>query len=364
MRILFLATDAHGGFGGISQYNRDVLQVLVEWDWIDEVVVVPRVIEHEFKAPRKLTYVEEAARGVPRYLGACLKIALSSKSFDLIYCAHLNLVPFARLVAGLTGKPLVLAIYGIEAWLPPRRRFVTWMAKGLNVPTISISRLTADRYRDWSGVDPSHLCIVPNAIRSEDYGLGSRPHYLVDRYGLRGRRIIMTMGRMPDAERQKGFDEVLDALPSLREKHPNLVYALVGDGPDRARLERKAIELGLGDAVVFAGRITEREKADHYRLADAYVMPSSGEGFGFVILEALACGLPVVASKTDGTFEAVRDGKLGLVVNPADRTELATSIMAVLNDPKQVQPGLEFFSFENFGKRIRSILSEAVEASK
>lgn len=359
MRILFLATDAHGGFGGISQYNRDVLKVLAEWDRVEKVFVLPRVVEHEFDAPVKLIYADAAARGLLAYLATCLRAALSSKSFDLIYCAHLNLVPFARLVAGLTGKPIVLAIYGIEAWAPPRRRLVAWLAKGLKVPTISISRITADRYMQWSGVDTAQVCIVPNAIHVEEYGLGPRPKYLVDRYGLRGRRVIMTMGRMPDAERQKGFDEVLESMPSLLEQNPDLAYVLVGDGPDRVRLEQKAQGLGLGDAVVFTGRISEIEKADHYRLADAYVMPSSGEGFGFVVLEALACGLPVVASRVDGTYEAVRDGLLGKVVDPADRTGLLNSIKAVLNEPKQVHPGLDFFSFENFGKRIRSIFSQA-----
>jgi len=92
----------------------------------------------------------------------------------------------------------------------------------------------------------------------------------------------MTFGRLAGLDRQKGFDEVLEVLTELLKSHPDLVYLIVGDGPDRQRLQAKAQALGVSAAVVFAGRIAEDEKVDHYRLADLYVMPSRGEGFGIV----------------------------------------------------------------------------------
>ncbi len=100
-------------------------------------------------------------------------------------------------------------------------------------------------------------------------------------------------------------------LPSLAERIPGIAYLIVGDGDDRARLEAKAACLGVADRVVLAGFIPETAKADHYRLADAYVMPGWGEGFGIVYLEAMACGLPVLGSKLDGSREALREGDLG-----------------------------------------------------
>ena len=92
---------------------------------------------------------------------------------------------------------------------------------------------------------------------------------------------------------------------------PNIAYLIVGDGDDRQRLEAKARSRGIDDRVVFAGFIPEAEKADHYRLADAFVMPGRGEGFGFVFLEALACGIPVVGSRLDGSREALAPGGVG-----------------------------------------------------
>jgi phosphatidylinositol alpha-1,6-mannosyltransferase len=114
---------------------------------------------------------------------------------------------------------------------------------------------------------------------------------------------------------------------------PNIAYLIVGDGTDHHRLEEKARSLGVHERVVFAGYIPEREKADHYRLADAYVMPGRGEGFGIVYLEALACGVPVVASKLDGSREAVRDGALGILVDPNDAEGIKRGILEALARP-------------------------------
>ena len=142
---------------------------------------------------------------------------------------------------------------------------------------------------------------------------------------------------------------------------------IVGDGSDRARLEQKARELGLGDRVIFAGRISEEEKPDHYRLADAYVMPSSGEGFGIVFLEALACGIPVIGSKIDGSRDALRDGRLGILVNPTDPAELRAAILQTLaakdGGAKDRQNGVEYFSADRFQERVFDII-DAITTSK
>src|SRR5262249_20277261 len=103
--------------------------------------------------------------------------------------------------------------------------------------------------------------------------------------------------------------------------------------------------------------IPDVAKQDYYRLANCYVMPSAGEGFGFVILEALACGVPVVASNKDGTREAVRNGALGLLVDPDDSQVIIEAVMECLNRPRTVPSGLEYFSFENFTRRLDSVLT-------
>ena len=113
--------------------------------------------------------------------------------------------------------------------------------------------------------------------------------------------------------------------------------------------------------VVFAGYVAEAEKADHYRAADLYVMPSRGEGFGIVYLEALACGLPVIGSKVDGSREALRDGLLGTLVDPADRKELKDAIRRQLGQRTQRAPeGLSYFSYAEFERRCHHLVGQWV----
>jgi len=203
--------------------------------------------------------------------------------------------------------------------------------------------------------------VLPNAIHIGEYAAGKRNTALEQRHGVVGRKVIMTFGRMSADERYKGFDAIIELLPRLRCARPDIVYIAAGDGSDRPRLEAKARELGVANLVVFTGRIAEDEKADHYRLADAYVMPSSGEGFGFVVLEALACGIPVVASAADGTREAVRGGELGLMVDPKDAFALERAILQALERPKAIPPGLDYFSLANFEKRLHAALARVVQ---
>jgi glycosyltransferase involved in cell wall biosynthesis len=113
----------------------------------------------------------------------------------------------------------------------------------------------------------------------------------------------------------------------------------------------------VADRVVFTGRVDEDRKADHYRLADAFVMPGRGEGFGIVYLEALACGVPVVGSVLDGSRDALLNGRLGILVDPDDREDLIRGIREALRRPKGVVPALlSEFSEARYVERVHAIL--------
>jgi glycosyltransferase involved in cell wall biosynthesis len=165
----------------------------------------------------------------------------------------------------------------------------------------------------------------------------------------------MTFGRLAANERYKGFDRLIDAVPALRARDPAIAYLIAGDGDDRARLEAKARDLGVAEHVVFAGMVDEAEKADHYRLADVYAMPSSGEGFGFVLLEAMACGIPAIGSTADGTREAMREGLLGPVIDPDDQSVLVDAVLASLSRPRAIPEGLDYFAFPAFVQRLAAM---------
>jgi glycosyltransferase involved in cell wall biosynthesis len=245
-------------------------------------------------------------------------------------------------------------LYGIEAWKPLRDPISNRLLRGVR-GAVSISDVTRERFAGWSHYDgPSPL--LPNSIRAEWYGIRPKNPALVSRYHLEGKRVLMTLGRVVAAERYKGFDEVLEVLPDL---DADVSYVIAGGGNDVPRLQRKAARLGVTDRVVFTGLFPDEEKADLYNLADVYVMPSRGEGFGFVFLEALACGVPVIASRLDGGREAVREGALGQLVDPTNPAEIRLAILdALAAGEKRIPEGLEYFSYANFERRTHAIIDE------
>lgn len=360
-RFLYLVTDAFGGHGGIALYNRDMLTALSEFPGCKEIVAIPRMMPNAAEPlPANVTYMTDAVGGKWRYMLATLRAILRSRNFDVIVCGHINLLPLAYICSLLTRSRVVLLIYGIDAWKANINPVVNWLLPRVD-RVISISNITASRFLSWSKLNTSRLTLHPNAIHTEWYAPGDRSDRLLKRYGLKGKKILMTMGRLVSAERHKGFDEVLEILPRLIRRDANLMYLVVGGGNDKKRLEEKAIALGIRDHVVFTDLIPEKEKSDYFRLADVYVMPSRGEGFGFVFLEAMACGIPVIGSRLDGSREALRDGELGDLVDPANSDELENAIVEGLRRQRGVVPtGLHYFSYKNFKARTLTLFGEVI----
>ena len=151
---------------------------------------------------------------------------------------------------------------------------------------------------------------------------------------------------------------MIDVLPDLCADYPDLVYVIAGGGTDAPRLAKKSAAAGLARQIVFTGLFDEASKPDLYNLADVYAMPSRGEGFGFVFLEAMASGVPVIGSKHDGGREALLYGKLGTLVDPSNPAEIRAAIADHLDHTSRgIPPGLEFFSFENFARRLHTIIN-------
>lgn len=348
MRVLLLCTDAYGGHGGIALFNRQLVAALAAHPECEEVVVLPRIIVRDQEpVPPKVDFVSGAARGKVAYLRAVRRVA--RKPFDLIICGHVNLLRAASLAG---GRPL-LVTHGIEAW-KPRDAISNRLLRRVRA-VVSVSELTRERLLSWSRyAGPAY--VLPNSIRLESYGIRPRRPDLLARYGLEGKRVLLTLGRVAAAERYKGFDEVIEVMPQLDR---DIVYVIAGSGNDIGRLQRKAGDLGVFDRVVFTGFVAEDEKADFYALADVFVMPSRGEGFGFVLLEAMACGVPAIASKHDGGREALRGGALGRLVDPASPAEIRVAINDSLASRERTVPeGIEFFSFERFVERVHAIADE------
>ncbi len=361
LNVLFLASEAHGATGGIAQYNRDVIDALLLHENIDGIAVLVRHLPRAtFHVPNGCRYDAQSATGPASFIARSLYHGIAER-YGFIFCAHINLFGLAAIIGRLRRTPVVLAIHGIDAWRQPNAlRLMRPVARPDLV--LSVSEFTKQRYLAWSQTSPDRVRVVPNTCRLMPAAPPLTHQALRDRYALQGRPVIMTLGRMAALERSKGFDEVIELLPRLRTILPDLVYIAAGDGDDRPRLEAKAKVLGVRDMVVFTGHVPEEMKAAHLQLADAFVLASRGEGFGIVLLEAMACGVPVVASSRDGTHEAVRDGTLGVVADPSDPDDLQSGILAALARRKGTPAGLAHFAFPNFVHRMHDALAGVIES--
>jgi len=233
-------------------------------------------------------------------------------------------------VQALVPAPLrasyLVPLYGLEAWRP-----LSWTRRrALSCATVrtTISAYTVARARTFNpGLPPAE--VVPLALEERPPAGAADPELL----GRAGRGFFLTVGRLAAGERYKGHDELLAAMPRLLAAAPDARLVVAGDGDDRPRLEAKAAALGLEGRTLFAGFVSEATLAELYRRSAAFVMPSRGEGFGLVYLEAMRAGKACVAARGSAAEEVVADGETGLLVDPASPAELAASLARLLAEP-------------------------------
>jgi glycosyltransferase involved in cell wall biosynthesis len=358
MRVLLILTDGYGCPGGIARVNLDLIDSFCADTSVSKVVALARRT-HARPEPinPKLDYDERASRGNLCFVTSLLRRVLVEGRYDLVVCTHLHLQPVAWLSARLCGAPSVLFFHGIEAWAVPRQALRRLAAKGADW-YVAATALTLDRARRWLTIPDTRRIVAPFGVDLTRYVPGTVSAEVLEKYRLRDTVVLLSLGRLASGERYKGYDEILGILGRLRIAEPRLVYVIAGDGDDRSRLEAKARDLGIAAYVRFTGYVSEAEKLELYRAARAFVLAGWGEGFGLVLLEALACGVPVVASTLDGSFEAIKEGALGVAVDPHDPDALCAGILEALRRPSgQRLPGLGYFSREAFSHRIHDLIA-------
>lgn len=364
MKIFALVTDAFGGHGGIAKFNRDLLSALCSDAGVERITALPRLLaESPGALPPKLDYDTRGVGGKLRYALAVLKSAIGNRQSAIILCGHINLLPLAFLAKLFLRAPVVLVIHGIDAWQPTRSGLVNKLVRRVDA-VISVSEFTRKKFWAWARPERARSFILPNCVDLLQFTPGAKSEALLARHGLRGKKVLLTVARLSAAERYKGIDELLDVFPELAREMPDLAYLIVGDGTDRARLEEKVAALGLSERVKFAGWVAHGETAAYHRLADAFVMPGRGEGFGIVYLEALASGVPVVASKLDASAELAERCARVVAVNPDERGEIREGILRALKLGRGVESGVDYYSSENFGRRSREIMNSCAPAMR
>jgi phosphatidyl-myo-inositol dimannoside synthase len=353
LRILALVTEAFAGRGGIAQYNRHFISGLANCDRVGEVIVLPRF---SAKSVGSLPPGVRQLRPVESKLGysrSALWTAITHQPIDFVFCGHLLMAPLAAGICRVLNVPLWLQVHGIEVfWREPsalERRSV----ESATMVT-AVSRHTRRRLLHWVGMDPARVKVLPNTVDPQ-YQPGPKPAYLLERHAAGGKKVLVTVSRLSSLERYKGHDRVIRTLPRLLEQHPETIYLIVGDGDDRPRLASLAVEYGVTKNVQFTGSVPPEELPDYFRLADVFVMPSAGEGFGIVFLEALATGVRVIGGSQDGSRDALCDGSLGTLVDPENSEELASAILAALDNPARTGDRTSRFKPDFFAENLNAL---------
>lgn len=279
----------------------------------------------------------------------------------VVILMHIHLLPAAVVLKRIFGFRLVVWLHGIEVWDGPGRR----RNHGSDRVDlfIAISQVTVARTQGWRPTDRRCEIINPTADFSR-FSPGPASPELLRRYGLSDdSAVILTVARLASGEGYKGHDAVIRSLPRVLQSKSNAVYLIVGSGDDRPRLEALAEEIGVSESVIFAGFVESGELPSHYRLATVFAMPSGGEGFGIVFLEALASGCRVVAGVGDGAADALRGGELGALVDPKDIPALAQALVQSLDAGRQVLPAGDLegiFGRERFCREVAASLNRLI----
>lgn len=246
----------------------------------------------------------------------------------IVIAAHANLAVPADWMRVVSPHSKIIAMaHGVEVWqpLPQYRRRALLRANLVIAPSAD----TEMKLNTIQGIPPQKIRRLPWSLSSDFVHLTEAASLPLPRGFPRG-SVILTVGRWAESERYKGVDDLIHATAQLRTAIPGLHLVAVGGGDDLARLEGLASDLGARDCVHFLGGLSREELGACYARADVFALPSAGEGFGIVFLEAMAFAKPIVGAATGGATDLIEHGVNGLLVPPHDKGALAEAIKLLL----------------------------------
>ncbi len=307
----------------------------------------------------------ERAKG--RFTATALRTA--RRHAKLVLAAHPNLAPVVQAMR-LSAPRIksVVCAHGLEVWEPlsALRRRALRHASLILAP----SRDTADHVAMHQQVSRDRIRVLPWALDPQFEALVAAASQPALPANFPAGRVILTVGRWLATERYKGMDTLIAALPRLLADWPDLQLVAVGEGDDQTWLEQLADGCGVRSHVHLLSGLSYPEVAACYAACEIFALPSGGEGFGLVYLEAMARGKPVIGGAHGGAPEVIDDGKTGYLVQHGDAPQLATSIETLLADPalgrEMGKRGRERvardFRFTVFAKSLKKILRELCES--
>lgn len=288
-----------------------------------------------------------------------LSLALAER-IDVALIGHVNYVALGLMLRLLQPRLRYgVVVHGIEVWRP--LPFIKRLGLRKADFVMSVSEYSKEKVISLHGVNSSRVRVLPNALewKEENPNPASMPP-------PSGAFRLLSVCRLDARERYKGVDTVIEAIPELLPTVPSIHYFVIGSGTDMDRHRELAKALGVSDRVSFLGSVDESTLRAQYQACDLFVMPSAGEGFGIVFLEAMKYSKAIIAADSGAVSEVVKDGVTGTLVQYGNAGQLAGAIAELAANPKQrAAMGKEGydrlannFSYEHFKRRFDEILTE------
>ncbi len=300
------------------------------------------------------------------FIFASFKEGLKSQTIIL---SHINLLLVAKLIATFKPKKrFILFAHGIEVWGALSKWKVAFIKTKVEV--WAVSEYTRQQLIQKHQLSPEKVKVLNNSLSPflVTPTHFEKPKTLLQKYKLNvSRPLLYTLSRLSSTEQYKGYDTVMKALAQLKKEGQKFTYLLAGkaDTIEKARIEKLITAYDLTDSVQLIGYIAEDEWSAHFLLSDVFIMPSTGEGFGIVFIEAAAHGCQIIGGNADGSTDALLNGKLGQLVNPNSETEIKTAILKAIQNkahqPQQQQElALANFGFEAYVEKVKGLLNGGV----
>jgi glycosyltransferase involved in cell wall biosynthesis len=360
--ILFLTLRVFSATGGIEKVCKILGKVLVEIYSEKAQINIFSSHDSSIQAHNNPYFSDDLFTG---FSNNRIKFLLNSikkgKNADVIIISHVNILPVAWMIKKLFfNKKLIMFAHGIEMWSMPLGYKKKMLAACDEI--ICVSEFTKHQISKILELKKVKLSVINNCIDPFLINEKKNIELLRKRYGINSnKKLMFTLTRMDASERYKGYDRVIEAMSHLTFHYPELIYMIGGayDEDEKKYVNNLLQKFNINDKVILTGFINNEEICDHFMMSDFYIMPSTGEGFGIVFIEAMYFGLPVIAGNLDGSIDAVLNGKLGLLIDPLNMNELINAISAMMKDLEIYKPNINIlmdnFGYESYKNKIQSL---------
>ena len=260
-----------------------------------------------------------------------LRVALTAHRYDVIHLGD-AMLSAAGFLPRLFGRRVAVSVHGLDMTFPPRL-YQMYLRLFLRADAIIANSASTQRIAEARGF--GRVCAISIGVPERYFALSRSAHRDTELEQKReGRVALLTVGRLVPRKGAAWF--VQHVLPRL----PNVLYVVVGVGPERERILRAAAEVGASDRVWLVGGVSDARLLDILGSSDVFVMPNVAvpgnvEGFGIVAIEASASGLPVVASRLEGIPDAVADGENGTLVPPEDADAFVAALQGLVESASE-----------------------------